>query len=229
MTVFKTTMLKTVIAASLGILVGQYSVAQSTNAVKTPAPQEAHSVDPEKTTQSSEAVSAGETAAAPAPAPLEFSVADGNLNFTTTGNWESATPKSRMLEYEIKVPRAGTDKRDGRLTIMGAGGTIAANIARWEGQFSQPDGTKTTAKVTEEDIQEMKVTMVDISGSYVETMGGPFSGGKKVTNPGFRVLAAIIETPESGNYFVKLIGPKTTIDANEKSFQEAIRGIKLKE
>ena len=134
-----------------------------------------------------------------------------------------------MLEYEIKVPRAEDDKRDGRLTIMGAGGSIEANVARWEGQFSQADGSPTKAKVTEETVEDMKVTMVDISGVYVETMGGPFSGGKKVENPDFRVLAAIVQTPESGNYFVKLIGPKATIGANEKAFGEAIKGIKLKE
>ena len=81
----------------------------------------------------------------------------------------------------------------------------------------------------EETVEDMKVTMVDISGVYVETMGGPFSGGKKVENPDFRVLAAIVQTPESGNYFVKLIGPKATIGANEKAFGEAIKGIKLKE
>ena len=134
-----------------------------------------------------------------------------------------------MLEYEIQVPRVENDKRDGRLTIMGAGGSIEANIARWEGQFSQADGTATKAKVTEETVEEMKVTMVDISGVYVETMGGPFSGGKKVENPDFRVLAAIIQTPESGNYFVKLIGPKATIGANEKAFVDTIKGITLKE
>lgn len=221
MTVFKSRLTKSFAVMSLGILCSQTCMAQSTA-----------KADPPATAASATKDGSGEKADAPevkAPEPLTFSVAGGNLNFTTTGTWKSVKPKSRMLEYEIQVPRTDSDNRDGRLTIMGAGGSIDANIARWEGQFSQTDGSPTKAKVTEETVENMKVTMVDISGVYVETMGGPFSGGKKVENPDFRVLAAIVETPESGNYFVKLIGPKATIGANEKVFAEAIKGIKLKE
>lgn len=224
MTVFKSTFTKSLAVLSLGILSCQSCLAQTAATSEPPAKVE-------KATEggSSEKTETPVGEKAKLPDPLSFSVADGNLNFTTTGDWKSVKPKSRMLEYEIQVPRAADDKRDGRLTIMGAGGSIEANVARWEGQFSQADGSATKAKVTEESVEDMKVTMVDISGVYVETMGGPFSGGKKVENPDFRVLAAIIATPESGNYFVKLIGPKATIGANEKAFVEAIKSVKLKE
>jgi gluconolactonase len=215
MTVLKSTFVKSLAIISLVICFSQASLAQTATETETPA-------------QAAETTAVAETAAEDAPTPLSFSVADGALNFTTTGTWKSVKPKSRILEYEIQVPRAENDNRDGRLTIMGAGGSIEANVARWEGQFSQPDGSPTKAEVTEETVEGMKVTMVDISGSYIETMGGPFSGGKKVESPDFRVLAAIIETPESGNYFVKLIGPKATIGGNEKAFIAAIKGIKLK-
>ena len=229
MTVLKSTLIKSLAIVSLGLLCSQSCFAQSATTKEKPMAKEAMADKDATATGEMTDKAAGDAAEEPAPTPLAFSVADGNLNFTTTGTWESVKPKSRMLEYEIKVPREESDKRDGRLTIMGAGGSIEANVARWEGQFSQADGTATKAKVTEETVEDMKVTMVDISGVYIETMGGPFSGGKKVENPDFRVLAAIVQTPESGNYFVKLIGPKTTITANEKAFGEAIKGIKLKE
>ena len=160
--------------------------------------------------------------------PLAISVADGNLKFEATGQWESVKPKSRMLEFEIKVPKTAEDKTDGRLTIMGAGGSISANIQRWEGQFSQTDGSATEAKTKEMTIEEMKVTMVDITGSFTQTMGGPFSGGKKVTLDDQRMLAAIIQTPENGNYFVKLVGPAATMKANEGAFEKMIKSAKLK-
>lgn len=226
MSVFKSSLIRSLAFLSLGVLCSQACLAQS--AATTDPPAKVETVTEDAAAKMEEKTEAAAPEEAKAPNPLAFSVADGNLNFTTTGMWESVKPRSRMLEYEIKVPRAEDDKRDGRLTIMGAGGSIEANVARWEGQFSQSDGTPTKAKVTEETVEDMKVTMVDISGVYVETMGGPFSGGKKVENPDFRVLAAIVQTPESGNYFVKLIGPKATIGANEKAFGEAIKGIKLK-
>lgn len=160
--------------------------------------------------------------------PLKFSVAGGNLMFETTGAWEIVKPKSRMLEFEIKVPKVAEDKTDGRLTIMGAGGSIAANIQRWEGQFSQTDGSATEAKTKELTVGEMKVTMVDVTGSFTKTMGGPFSGGKKVTLDDQRMLAAIIQTPKNGNYFVKLVGPAATMKENEAAFEKMIKGVKLK-
>ena len=161
--------------------------------------------------------------------PLKFSVAGGNLMLEATGQWQSVKPKSRILEFEIKVPKTEDDKTDGRLTIMGAGGSIAANIQRWEGQFSQSDGSATKAKTKELTVDNMKVTMVDVTGAFSKTMGGPFSGGKKVTLPDQRMLAAIIQTPKNGNYFVKLVGPAMTIKANEEKFEMMIKGAKLKQ
>ena len=222
------------ILAATSVLV--VSTASGQSAVKTPptaTAQEKAGGSGEKTdgstTKTDGSAMKADASAAKAAEPITFSVAEGALNFTASGTWKSVPPKSRMLEHEIKVPRIESDKRDGRLTIMGAGGSIAANIARWEGQFTQPDGSATEAKVTEMVVEEMDVKMVDISGTYTETMGGPFSGGKKVENADFRVLAAIIETGDKGNYFVKLIGPKATIAANEKAFEDTIKSIKVQE
>jgi len=163
-----------------------------------------------------------------AKAPLKFAVADGNLMFETTGDWQSVKPKSRMLEFEIKVPKVEGDETDGRLTVMGAGGSIAANIQRWEGQFSQADGSATKAKTEELTIDQMKITMVDVEGAFTQTMGGPFSGGKKVKLEDQRMLSAIIQTPKNGNYFIKLVGPAATIKANEDEFKKMIKGVQLK-
>lgn len=165
----------------------------------------------------------------PAAEPVPFSVAGGSLNFSQPGQWKSVPPRSRMLEYEIKIPNSQEKGKDGRLTIMGAGGSIEANVRRWEGQFSQPDGSATAAKEKKIEVAEMPVTMVDITGTYIETMGGPFSGGKKVENGDYRMLAAIIETPESGNYFVKFMGPSSLVKENEKAFESMIQSATLTE
>ena len=41
------------------------------------------------------------------------------------------------------------------------------------------------------------------------------------------MLAAIVQTPKSGNYFIKLVGPAATIKANEGEFEKMIKGAKL--
>jgi hypothetical protein len=42
------------------------------------------------------------------------------------------------------------------------------------------------------------------------------------------MLGAIIQTKEAGNYFLKLYGPKPTIDQAEKGFQEMVKSLKVK-
>jgi hypothetical protein len=167
--------------------------------------------------------SEGEETEAP---PLKFTVAGEQLTFEASGDWKRVKPKSRMLEMEIEVPKAEDDPAAGRLTMMGAGGSIDANIQRWEGQFSQADGTATEADTKQMTIEGMKVTMVDIAGTFSQTMGGPFSGGKKVESPDYRMLAAIIETDGEGNYFIKLVGPAATIKANEAEFEKMVKSVK---
>ena len=159
--------------------------------------------------------------------PIVVEVRDGNIRFKASGTWKKVKPRSRIVEFEIKVPKVEGDKNDGRLTIMGAGGSIEANIERWYGQFTQPDGgaTKEKSKVKEEKINGQKVTMVDITGTFLDKPGGPFAGGKTIERQDYRMLAAIVQTEKDGNYFVKLYGPNKTITKNEKHFKAMIKSV----
>lgn len=165
------------------------------------------------------------------PDPINVSVADDNIRFEASGTWKAVPPRSRMLEAELKIPRVDKDEQDGRLTIMGAGGSIEANIERWKGQFVQPDGSDTAdkTKVAKKEIGGQTVNLVDISGTFMDAVGGPFSGKPKVERKNYRMLAAIIETKKDGNYFVKFYGPKATIDKNAKHFKNMIMSLKVAE
>jgi hypothetical protein len=166
-----------------------------------------------------------------APDPITVSVAADNIQFTASGTWKSVKPRSRMLEAELKILRVGDDTEDGRLTIMGAGGTIDANIVRWQRQFTQSDGsdTKEKTKLEKQQISGQTVNLVDISGTFMDSPGGPFSGQPKVERENYRMLAAIIETADTGNYFVKFYGPKATVDKNAEHFKAMIKSLKIVE
>jgi hypothetical protein len=132
-----------------------------------------------------------------------------------------------MIAYEFAIPKAEGDEQDGRMTVMAAGGSVEANIDRWIGQFTQPDGSNTAdkAKTEEKEIAGHKVHLVDIPGTYNESMGGgPFAPGKVVERPDYRMLAAIIETP-AASYFIKLYGPDKTIAANADGFRKMVEGM----
>jgi hypothetical protein len=178
------------------------------------------------------------TAAAQAPATEAgpesrvFAIADGGFSLQAPAGWQRVQPKSGIVETEFAVPSEGaaadgTPAQPGRMTVMGAGGTVQANIDRWYGQFAQPDGTATQDKATTKklEIAGCKVTLVDVSGTYKDKPMGPFAGGAGVDRPNYRMLAAIVEVPDRGNYFLKFYGPAATVAAHADGFRKMVEGI----
>jgi hypothetical protein len=161
------------------------------------------------------------------PAGEKIALADGKLELTAPAAWERKEPSVRIIEHEFAVPAVEGDEEAGRLTIMGAGGSVEANIQRWIGQFEQPDGaaTKDRTKTEKLTIDGQTVHMVDITGTYKDQRG-PFAPA--VVREDYRMLAAIIATEKSGQYFVKLYGPKKTIAANEKAFRAFVETLEVK-
>jgi hypothetical protein len=155
-----------------------------------------------------------------------FTIADGSFSLAAPEAWQQVQPRSRIVETEFQIPGDG-DAKTGRLTVMGAGGTVSANIDRWRGQFTQPDGSDTKDKTSVKSIKMAgcSITLVDIPGTYRDMPGGPFAGGQAIQRPNYRMLAAIIETPESGNYFLKFYGPAATVSKHAAGFQKMIEGL----
>jgi hypothetical protein len=158
-----------------------------------------------------------------------FTIGDGSLSLEAPASWKRVQPKSGIVETEFAIPSAG-DLPPGRMTVMGAGGSVQANVDRWYGQFSQPDGSATKDKATTKTLKlaGCSVTLVDVSGTYKDMPGGPFAGGKTVERPDYRMLAAIIETPEQakqGSYFLKFYGPAATVAQEADGFRKMIEGM----
>ncbi len=159
-------------------------------------------------------------------AAVPFTIASNTLSLEAPAGFEKVEPKSGMIETEFAVPSDG-ELAAGRMTIMGAGGSIDANVDRWCGQFTQPDGGDTKEKVTKKSLKVAgcTATIVDIPGTYLDKPGGPFAGGPTITRPGYRMLAAIVETPETGNYYIKFYGPAATVERHAAGFQKMVEGM----
>ncbi|HVX09677.1 MAG TPA: hypothetical protein VHC22_00610 [Pirellulales bacterium] len=164
----------------------------------------------------------------------KMTIAEGQFELGVPEGWVSKRPKVNIIEYEFEVPASKGDDKPARATVMGAGGTVDENLSRWYGQFRQPDDsdTKKAAKVEKKDIAGQHVTVVDISGTYLDKPAGPFAGGAAIDRENYRMLAAIIETnkkgTKTGNYFIKLIGPNQTIADNKQAFDRMIDSLQEK-
>jgi hypothetical protein len=151
------------------------------------------------------------------------------LKFDAPAGWVSRTPSSTMRVAEWALPKVTGDSEDAILTVyfFGAtmGGNVQANLDRWIGQMSQPDGraSKDVAKTSTMTVHDLKVTLVDVTGTYVaEVTPGSTDHFNK---PGFRQCAAVIET-SGGPYFVKLTGPEKTVAKWQDSFTAFMKSLR---
>lgn len=136
-----------------------------------------------------------------------------------------------MRAAQYKLPKADGDTEDASLVLyyfgQGQGGTTQANIDRWISQMKQTDGKspKEGAKLGSLTVNGLKVTTVDLSGTYsAETSPG---SGTFTNNPGYRLRAAVVETPK-GSYFAKLIGPEKTVARWGQTFDDYIKSFEFK-
>jgi hypothetical protein len=102
----------------------------------------------------------------------------------------------------------------------GQGGSADANIARWTGQFSSPDGGPVTPEVTTLDGATFPTTVVDLEGSYARGIG---MGGSEA-EPDQELVAAIVETPE-GSLFLQLHGDQEAVAAVRNDYLAMVSSI----
>src|SRR5262245_13871256 len=150
------------------------------------------------------------------------------LTFNAPATWKSVPTSSSMRVAQYALPHATGDTEDAELVLYyfgGSGGSVEANIERWLGQMQQPDGKPSSAMAKRESrtVNTLKVTLVDVSGTYVAEMT---PGAKERHNsPNFRLRAAVIETP-NGPYFIKLTGPAKTVAGADKTFEQFLGSLK---
>jgi len=152
------------------------------------------------------------------------------LKFTVPTGWVEEPRTSSMRVAQYKLPKAAADTEDASLVVyyfgQGQGGSTAANVERWVGQLKQTDGNAAKdAKEEHFEANGLKVTAIDVSGTYVaETAPG---SGTFLNKPGYRLRGAVVETP-NGSYFVKLVGPEKTVAHWNESFVSYLKSFELK-
>jgi hypothetical protein len=143
----------------------------------------------------------------------------GGVRWTMPAGWKAEAQKPMRLATYTVAP-------GGECGLYyfgpGQGGSVAANLDRWIGQFLQADGkpSKSAAKIAKKTIHGLQVTAVDVSGAYTG-MGGPLAQSNAPAVPGYRMLGAIVEGPE-GSIFIKFVGPAKTVAANQTAFDKTL-------
>lgn len=141
---------------------------------------------------------------APTPGATKASDAErltvGGFSFAIPENWEKRPPSNSMRLVELAAPAAGGAPAPVAAFSL-AGGDIDANITRWQGQFTEPDSTR-SRETTQ--IAGTTVHLVEMAGTF-RGMGGPAQ-----TDTVMR--AAIVERPGQPSLFIKMTGRSGAMD-----------------
>jgi hypothetical protein len=157
--------------------------------------------------------------------------AAGELRYKVPAGWVSEQPSSSMRAAQYKLPKVEGDGEDASLVLYffgsGQGGSVSDNVDRWVDQMQQADGrpSKDKAKIETLTVNGLKVTTVDISGTYTAQMSPGSDTRHNDSNQ--RMRAAVVETPK-GNYFAKLIGPEKTVSHWDQSFEDYVKSFEFK-
>lgn len=151
------------------------------------------------------------------------------LTFDAPAGWTAKPPSSSMRVAEFTLARAAGDPEDAAVTVFffgGQGGGVDANLERWIGQMSQPDGrpSKDAAVTTRLESHGLKITLLDLSGTFIAQVSP--ASAERFNKPGFRMKKAVVETP-GGPYFVELVGPKATVAKWNASFDAFLKSLKF--
>ena len=145
-----------------------------------------------------------------------------DITLTVPENWKPGTG-SRLRLATLMVPAVDGDKEGGELAVYffgGGGGGVNANLERWEGQFSSKGRV---SKVTEGKSKQGPYYIIDLTGIYNKSIGPPIQG-KTAPTPGYKMLGVVLMVKDKGNYFLKLTGPKKTIEGVADTFRASFGG-----
>lgn len=148
------------------------------------------------------------------------------LDYRTTvpTGWTSRTPSSSMRLAEFVLP--ATAEGTGEVVIFffgpAQGGNVDANLTRWKGQFSNPDGSPVVQTVTRDSSGAFPLTFAEYTGSYRRGIG---AGSADSIRTGQRLIAGIAETPH-GTLFIQMFGQAARIAAERETFMRFVKGLK---
>jgi len=131
--------------------------------------------------------------------------------------WTVVPNPNTMRLATYHVPAAAGAPDEAEVSVTRAGGSTEANVQRWIGQFADagPD------KRTEKNVHGLKVSMVEVSGTF---QAGGMTPEAKGPRRGWSLRGAVVETAD-GAYFLKMTGPSASIRAARADFDALIESI----
>jgi len=163
-----------------------------------------------------------------APDPASTASAVSPLVWDKPATWTTLpAPPSGPKKASYRINQVGNDKEESSLEVFffgtGGKGDPEKNFKEWFDQFDGDVGSQ--AKRESFEAHGLPVETVEVRGTYKIALGPPVGPQKKpaasMVKKDFRMIAAVVKTPDRGNWFFKLTGPDETV----QSARSALRGL----
>jgi proline iminopeptidase len=157
------------------------------------------------------------------PEPASVTLLD--YHATVPAGWVTVTATSsmRLAQYTIPV-RSDSVTAEAVVYFFGKGqgGNVEANLARWKGQFSNPDGSAVHEKVERDSSGAFPIAIAEYRGTYARGIG---AGDAANAKSGQSLVAVIAETPR-GTLFFQLFGPTDAVTRQRAALAGFVRSMK---
>ena len=141
------------------------------------------------------------------------------LSWETPAGWVQAE-RSQMRPINLKFGPNGEGECYLSMLPGGAGGTVA-NVNRWRKQMGQPD-------LPEAEVNQLpKRVLMGIEGVFVSLDGAYSNVGSAEALPEQRLMGVVAALGEVG-LFVKMVGPKDLVAANQAAFDQFVNSLRLR-
>ena len=155
------------------------------------------------------------------------------LAFEAPESWKAKKPRFNFTKHELMLPKAEGDEKDARMTFTLSSGSTQDNLDRWKSQFKFPTGANPDKvfSVEKKTVDGYELSLVQIRGTFMETMGGgPFAGGKKIPRENYMMKAVIISPKDANSKtakcFIKLVGSEKTLKQHTKAYAAMVKSMK---
>lgn len=156
-----------------------------------------------------------------------FALLFSGLVFEAPTGWKPISASSSMRLAQWELPGEAADASAEVVVFYfgeGSGGSVEDNLDRWFGQFEQADGSATRDHATVErlEVGSLRVTLADMSGTYVAPVRPGASQRSNLAD--YRMVATVVEG-DSGPWFIRLLGPAATVATWRASFDEFLKSL----
>lgn len=147
----------------------------------------------------------------------------GGITFEVPAEWPETKASSSMRAAQYKIPKNPSEAGDGELAVFffgeGQGGDVNANILRWQEQFEAADDN--SGQIEKKTINGISITSVYLAGTYKPAAK---MGDSDEAKTDYAFYGAILSGAQ-GQIFLKLLGPRSTVESAKPSFNRLLDSV----